>query len=91
MLAKPPLRRCPQKTPKTSSALLPLSISLIGYPLLILTSCQALQSGRPDTPTPNAPSEQAPFPNILENLENAPPFGDPILYKEWKKKNKPQP
>jgi hypothetical protein len=39
------------------------------------------QSTKPKKSPPQEPQ----FPNILENLDKAPPFGNPKAYKEWKK------
>ena len=55
--------------------------TLLLYPCLILSSCQFLLHSK----TSKQVQITQEFPNIIEELEKAPPFGDPHSYKEWKK------
>jgi hypothetical protein len=72
------------KYAKNLRALRQLKTPLLGYSLLLLTSCQNLPEV-PPSHTPSSTARETPFPDILTSLEEAPPFGNPALYKKWKK------
>lgn len=59
--------------------LLQITTYLAVSPLLILAGCLSIAK------TQKAKIE---FPNIIQELEDAPPFGDPKLYKEWRKSHR---
>jgi hypothetical protein len=85
---------------KNTPSLGAITTTLLLYPCLALTTCHTLQSTKTKTSEPHTQkavtrevatregatqTHKEPLPDILKNLENAPPFGNPEEYKRWKK------